>query len=262
MRDFMRKALIALAVSSTVISGSVIAADWVTGGTGGSVEIGGTLTISPKLTPWEIKVGAAVHNLDATIKSAGNTVSVPVNTTIPVLSIRTNVHEHVSLWGVSPQISYGNFNPASDMSEAGLGMLTVDVTNEEGNQIGKVKLPLTVAALGGGSTMHSAGLMAPKAGDVFWGGVATTQNMSLAYGDALAKLTAIDPETIINFMDGPSVEQDSVGYITPGNDGTTYSAAYVSGIESGKNLVITFNDAVKSGSITWKASLPITVSYV
>ena len=166
----MRKALIALAVSSTVVSGSVIAADWVTGGTGGSVEIGGTLTISPKLTPWEIKVGAAVHNLDATIKSAANTVSVPVNTTIPVLSIRTNVREHVSLWGVSPQISYGNFNPASDMSEAGLGMLTVDVTNEEGNQIGKVKLPLTGAALGGGVQCILLVLWHPRQEMYFGGG--------------------------------------------------------------------------------------------
>ncbi|HAW0423209.1 TPA: hypothetical protein JLJ14_004554 [Escherichia coli] len=259
----MKKTLIALAMAaSAVVSGSVIAADWEASGSGGSFEMGGTLTMISNLTPWEVKVGAAVNNLDATIEKGGNTVSIPVNTTIPVLSIRTNQREFVKVWGASPQINYGGFTPNSDMSEAGLGMLTLDVTNEDGEHIGKVKIPLTVGAVGTSSTGRAAGLMAPQEGDVFWGGLATSEGMSLTYNNVLAKINAIDPETILNYQDGTAGTTDSSIYsISPSDDGQTYNAAYVSGIESGKSMIITFNDAIKPGTITWKASLPVTVSY-
>ncbi|HEI3186174.1 TPA: hypothetical protein SI321_005057, partial [Escherichia coli] len=52
----MKKTLIALAVAaSAAVSGSAMA--WTANGTGGSVELGGTLNPVEKVTPWEVKVG-------------------------------------------------------------------------------------------------------------------------------------------------------------------------------------------------------------
>ena len=60
----MKKTLIALAVAaSAAVSGSAMA--WTANGTGGSVDMGGTLIPEGKVTPWEVKVGDAVKGLDA-----------------------------------------------------------------------------------------------------------------------------------------------------------------------------------------------------
>ena len=65
----MKKTLIALAVAaSAVVSGSAMAAGWEQNGTGGSVDLGGTLTPVEKATPWEVKVGDAVTGLDGQIQ--------------------------------------------------------------------------------------------------------------------------------------------------------------------------------------------------
>lgn len=53
---FMKKTLIVLAVTASVMtSGSAMA--WTLNGSGGSVELGGTLTPAEKVTLWEVKTG-------------------------------------------------------------------------------------------------------------------------------------------------------------------------------------------------------------
>ncbi|EJN2318881.1 hypothetical protein NPL52_004738, partial [Escherichia coli] len=78
----MKKTLIALAVAaSAAVSGSAMA--WTANGTGGSVDLGGTLTPVEKVTPWEVKVGDAVTGLDAQIQKGQKVVDVAVNKAIP-----------------------------------------------------------------------------------------------------------------------------------------------------------------------------------
>ncbi|HDI6242698.1 TPA: hypothetical protein POA35_004897 [Escherichia coli] len=42
---------------------------------------------------------------------------------------------------------------------------------------------------------------------------------------------------------------------------STYSGFYASGIEKSKTIVITLDEPATSSAISWKASLPVTVSY-
>ncbi|HCN8216144.1 TPA: hypothetical protein N6448_004795, partial [Escherichia coli] len=73
----MKKTLIALAVAaSAVVSGSAMA--WTANGDGGSVDLGGTLTPTDVMTPWEVKVGAAVNDLNAAIRKGDTKVDIPV----------------------------------------------------------------------------------------------------------------------------------------------------------------------------------------
>lgn len=84
----MKKTLIALAVAaSAAVSGSAMA--WTANGTGNSVDLGGTLTPVEKVTPWEVKTGAAVTGLDAQVTQGQTMVDVAVKKAIPVLGIRT-----------------------------------------------------------------------------------------------------------------------------------------------------------------------------
>ncbi|MBJ4431454.1 hypothetical protein JGE53_19990 [Salmonella enterica subsp. enterica serovar Give] len=100
----MKKTLIALAVAaSAVVSGSAMA--WTQTGTGGSLELGGTLTPQDKVTPWEVAVGAANTNLNTDIAKGERIVDIPVNKPIPVLGIRTiSTTPFKGVNGISPQI--------------------------------------------------------------------------------------------------------------------------------------------------------------
>ncbi|EOK2317588.1 hypothetical protein ACXAQL_004570 [Escherichia coli] len=65
----MKKTFIALVVAaSAAVSVSAMAAGWEQNGSGGSVDMSGTLTPVEKVTPWEVKVGDAVTGLDAQIQ--------------------------------------------------------------------------------------------------------------------------------------------------------------------------------------------------
>lgn len=84
----MRRSLVALAVAAaSVISGSAMA--WTANGTGGSVDLSGTLIPQGLVTPWEVKTGTAVTGLDADIEKGQRIVDVAVDNAIPVLGIRT-----------------------------------------------------------------------------------------------------------------------------------------------------------------------------
>lgn len=101
----MKKTLIALAVAaSAAVSGSAMA--WTANGSGGSVNLGGALTPVEKLTPWEVKVGAAVNGLNGSIQKGATTVEIPANQNIPVLAIRNNAVFNGQS-GIVPAINYG-----------------------------------------------------------------------------------------------------------------------------------------------------------
>lgn len=259
----MKKTLIALAVAaSAVVSGSAMA--WTANGTGNSVELGGTLTPVAKVTPWEVKTGDAVTNLDAQIQKGQTSVTVGVSKAIPVLGIRTTaVHKtFMGQEGISPQISYGN---AIDLNQGKQSVfpLTLSVTDDGGNEIGTLTANMfsagIVSRLNSGD-MFSAFAYENNGNYAFKGGI---NESVVSFSDALSRLNALDSTLAANFEEQGA--RDVSRWRSPDftNSSESYSAFYGSGIESGGNINITLNEAASgSGAIVWKATLPVTVTYM
>ncbi len=260
----MKKTLIALAVAaSSVVSGSAMA--WTANGSGSSVELGGTLTPVEKTTPWEVKTGDAVTNLDAQVQKGQSTVTVDVNKAIPVLGIRNaDAEGFQGVSGIAPQIDYRN---AVDLSgfKAGVTTVTLEVRDSaNGDKIGSLSAPFSVAGLAtwknGSGYAGNTEMYAATAGEGFFGGLAYNADAAISSrGETL--LASLDSE----FMDKFSLFSNEWGADTEkfDKDSVTYKGIYGSGIESGKNITITLDKAVTGDSqIQWKASLPVTVSYM
>ncbi|EPD0991295.1 hypothetical protein ACR57A_004849 [Escherichia coli] len=146
----MKKTFIALVVAaSAAVSVSAMAAGWEQNGSGGSVDMSGTLTPVEKVTPWEVKVGDAVTGLDAQIQKDQSVVSIQPKQSILALGIRTTINKaFTSQSGIAPQI---DFNNAIDLNgfENGVTTLTLDVKDETGsNKIGTLTAPFNTAAAG------------------------------------------------------------------------------------------------------------------
>ena len=257
----MKKTLIALAVAaSAAVSGSAMA--WTANGTGGSVDLGGTLTPADVVTPWEVKTGDAVTGLDAQIKKGQKTVDIAVNKAIPVLGIRTQTTQAFQGQpGISPQISYDNAVDI-DHFENGVTTLTLEVKDVNDAKIGSMSVPFSAA---GARSYYSAdninavssrNLYATQKGEAFFGGVG--KSSSAIASDAKALVTAIDADIVAKYNGGAVT-----GSLTDNFSGDVfYNGFYGSGIESGKSIKITLDQAaVGDTPIQWKASLPVTVSY-
>lgn len=259
----MKKTLIALAVAaSAAVSGSAMA--WTANGTGGSVNLGGTLTPTDVVTPWEVKTGDAVTGLNAQIKKGQKTVDIAVNKAIPVLGIRTVAAGKAFQGqpGIAPQISYG---AAVDLNafKAGVTTVNMEVRDEQDRVIGGLVAPFFAGAEAsqkGGRENYKFFLYASSAGDAFFGGLPKSSDG--ATNDISTKLNAISSEFTAHYTT-QNVEEYShtYGRTSFQATGATYSAYYGSGIRSGDTLVITLNQAAASDAIAWKASLPVTVSY-
>ncbi|MGG5039621.1 F4 family fimbrial subunit [Escherichia coli] len=253
----MKKTLIALAVAaSAAVSGSAMA--WTANGTGGSVGLGGTLTPTDVVTPWEVKVGAAVNGLNADIRKGDTKVDIPVKNTIPVLGIRTvKAEAFAGSPGLSPQISYGNAVNV-DAFEASVAPLTLEVKNVNDAKIGSLTTDMFAQArtsiMGGweGKFWNYAS----QAGQGFFGGLPKS-------ADKVASVDRVDelmPEAGQNYVN-QSAPEAGVNFTTFTGLTSTHSAYYFSVIESGKSIKITLEQPAASDAIAWKASLPVTVSY-
>ncbi|MVW40832.1 hypothetical protein GQM41_24240 [Escherichia coli] len=259
----MKKTLIALAVAaSAAVSGSAMA--WTANGTGDSVNLGGTLKPVDVITPWEVKVGAAVNDLNADIRKGDTTVDIPVKKAIPVLGIRTVEvgKAFKGQPGIAPQINYGGAVNL-DGFKAGLTTVSMEVRDEQGSVIGGLKAPFFAGAEASqknGSNDYKYFLYASKAGNAFFGGLA--KSSAGATNDINTKLNAIDSEFTANYTTQDVKEYSGTyGNTSFNSTSTTYSAYYGSGIRSGDTIKITLNQAAGADGITWKSSLPITVSY-
>ncbi|UMR87358.1 hypothetical protein [Escherichia coli] len=261
----MKKTLIALAVAaSAVVSGSTMAAGWEQNGSGHSVELGGTLTPIAKVTPWEVKTGDAVTNLNAQIQKGQISVTVGVSTAIPVLGIRTTaVHKtFMGQEGISPQISYGD---AIDLNQGQNSVfpLTLSVTDDGGNEIGTLTANMfsagIVSRLNSGD-MFSVFAYEDNGNYAFKGGISSSV---ASFSDALLRLNALDSTLAANFEEQGAKNVNSWRSPNFTDSSESYSAFYGSGIESGGNINITLNKAASGDSaIVWKAALPVTVTYM
>ncbi|WP_157945667.1 hypothetical protein [Escherichia sp. MOD1-EC5949] len=258
----MKKTLIALAVAaSAAVSGSAMA--WTANGTGSSVDLGGTLTPEDVVTPWEVKVGAAVNGLDAKIRKGDKTVDIPVKNAIPVLGIRTQTTQAFQgQTGISPQISYGNAVNV-DAFENGRAPLTLEVKGADDSKIGTLTTSMGASSLvsvknvNGGWNGYNFNYSSAE-GDGFFGGL-PKEKARVASEDIAIKVMPEIAEKYTN----QGVEEREIGSNTPfTNTNATYSGYYGAGIEQGKTIKITLDQAASGDApILWNASLPVTVSY-
>lgn len=264
----MKKTLIALAVAaSAAVSGSAMA--WTANGTGGNVDLGGTLTPTTKVTPWEVKTGAAVTDLDAPIQKGQKEVSIVTHKAIPVLGVRTieSVGFVGGQQGISPQITY-NDHVAISKLKLGETVLTLEAKDENDSKIGVMTAPYSVAGImswhgQSGSNAgkgENVGLYAGNAGKAFFGGVGTNASSTLNYVDSMNKIKKIDATVLEHFV--VEAKNNEYSADTKFEDSySTYSGAYAGGIESGKIIKLVLDQAAGDAPIKWKASLPVTVSY-
>ncbi|HAX5086139.1 TPA: hypothetical protein JZG55_003068 [Escherichia coli] len=265
----MKKTLIALAVAaSAVVSGSAMASGWEQNGNGTSVEIGGTLTPVEKVTPWEVKTGDAVTDLDAQVQKGQTSVTVNVSKAIPVLGIRTQTADvFTGMAGISPQINYGGAIDVDGFS-AGVTTLTLDVTDANGEKMGTMSAPFLAGAgvsrTGTNTDAYSAYVYDNYDVSSFKGGLGDSSEEILPnLATVISRVGALDSEFTANFNQ-QGVSDIGVWRATPfENTGTQYSGFYGSGIESGSKIAITLDTAVSGdGEIAWKATLPVTVTYM
>ncbi|EMX2492219.1 hypothetical protein AAGR40_004643 [Salmonella enterica] len=260
----MKKKLIVLVVTaSTIVSGSAMA--WTANGIGGSVEFGGALTPQENVTPWAIQVGNAVNDLNAPIKKGATTAKIPVNTSIPVLGIRTHLAGgFMGESGISPQVNYGDGHVALDGFNASVSTLTLDVTDGK-NKIGSMSAPFTVAAVVNGvknDSGNNVSVYATNAGDVFYGGVSKTADGVIPSPKAQQNLAKeLIADSTDNYVSAPASSETP--FSGPLNDSSLkYNGFYASGIKVGSTILINLNTpATGDSKITWKANLPVTVSY-
>lgn len=265
----MKKTLIALAVAaSAVVSGSAMAAGWEQNGSGHSVEMGGTLTPVVKATPWEVKTGDAVTNLDAQVQKGQTSVTVSVNQAIPVLGIRTQTAGvFTGIAGISPQINYGGAVDVNGFS-AGVTTLTLDVMDANGEKMGIMSAPFLAGAgvsrTGSDNNAFSAYVYDGYDVSSFKGGLGASSEQVLPdLATVISRVSALDSGFTANFNQ-QGLADDGTWRSTPFEEtGTQYNGFYGSGIESGSEIAITLDTAVSGdGEIAWKASLPVTVSYM
>ncbi|HFU5640515.1 TPA: hypothetical protein ACIGVG_004467, partial [Salmonella enterica] len=250
--------------ASAVVSGSAMA--WTASGSGGSLDMGGTLTPPPASTPWEVQVGSGtpVTGLDAPFTPGNTSVTIPVRTAIPFLGIRTkNRNYFPAQVGIRPVIEYANNAVSLTNVVSGNTSLTLNVTDASGAAIGRLTSNFGVAAgvLGKvGNTVAKKGVFA-GAGQAFRGGLGN--NTASVPADPKAFVNAFFPEATANFNDAGTTSwiapsPENFQSMTPNKE---YSAFYGSGIRAGENITITLTTAPTSSNIVWKASLPISVSY-
>lgn len=260
----MKKTLIALAVAaSAAVSGSAMA--WTANGTGGSVDLGGTLTPVVKVTPWEVQVGAAVSGLDAIVENQSAT-KITAKKAIPILGIRTASSDaFVGGAGISPRISYDQALDTNSFSDS-TGTITLDMKDAQAQKIGTVTVPLFAASeISKVSLDKSFKKMYPAFASgsdrSFGGGLPKTADQVAA--NAGSRATALFPDATAHFnKQGITVTSSAANADNFTSDQYTHSAYYVSGVEQGKEISVQLdNPAAANTSIVWNASLPVTVSY-
>ncbi|WP_105447276.1 hypothetical protein [Escherichia coli] len=264
----MKKTLIALAVAaSAAVSGSAMA--WEANGSGGSVNIGGSLTPAENITPWEVKTGAAVTGLDADIIKGQSVINIAVDQAIPVLGIRTHTGEaFVGRTGVAPNIDYKG---AIDINQFNDGVTDLNLTvndKDSGDKIGTLTTKLSAGALYSWSSVadsNRGGFFSlggvNKSTELFNGGLSGTIAGAMSVAVLESKADNLFPGSMDNF-NTQGFHENSIYWTGVEDVDSKHSAFYAAGIEQSKVIKITL-DAPAQGDapIKWKASLPVTVSY-
>ncbi|HHR9682984.1 TPA: fimbrial protein [Salmonella enterica subsp. enterica] len=253
----MKRTLIALAVAvSAVVSGSAMA--WTPNGSGSNVELGGTLTPETKVTPWSVKTGAPVINLNGQIQKGLKEARVVSANAIPVLGIRTtNKTPFNGQSGISPVISYDGVVDL-DKFEDSVAPLTLEVKNAKDVKIGTLKTKIFAQARTSMKGAYNGQFWnySGQLGHGFWGGLPKSMDKV----SRVSRVNDLMPEVAQNYLAQDVIDR-GVSYSTFSGHDSLHSAYYFSAIEPNTAIDISLDVAAAAEAIAWKASLPVTVSY-
>lgn len=260
----MKTIVIALAA---VVSSSAMA--WTPNSTGGTVEFSGTLTPVNLITPWAVKTGT-LANLSVDVKKGLTSAVIKAPAGALVLGIRAVDASGIitSDGGNLPQIDFGGKLDLAN-AVAGKAPLVVDVMDATGaNKIGSLQTQVLMNAGMSvdlpGYTPVTQSLFAGTAGTAaFFGGLPTSADKASVGAAGRAKITAIDPEVTAYFKvtatdNAQAAEHDLANGVT-----WNMNAYYGAGIEQNDDITLTLDTPVAGDTpIQWKASLPVSVSYM
>lgn len=146
-------------------------------------------------------------------------------------------------------------------------MLTIDVKDSKrGEKIGTLSTSLLVGAEYSytGPSNGKYVMVASNSGNGFFGSLPKDRSGSLS--NPYNRLAAISGEFVEKYNNqGVPWADKNGGYGAWNftNSSYQYSAYYGSGIEKGKNITITLDQAMAGDAqIQWKASLPVVVTYM
>ncbi|EBU7005289.1 TPA: fimbrial protein [Salmonella enterica subsp. enterica serovar Kintambo] len=262
----MKKTVIAAALASTVFSGAAMA--WNAGGSGGNIEIGGSIQVTPYSTPWEVMTGVPATSLDTNITKGVSVVNIPVTKAIPVLGIRTVSKTLFTgkAEGISPEINYGAaVNVATfENSITTLTLPLMDASTANAGEIGTMNAKFIAAARSSSKYLdnpsHGFDIIASPDGNkhAFLGGLPQSKDKAAANSGSLAAQVFPGVEANFNSQGVTSYSNDWMNFNGPQ---TKYSAYYGAGIPANSDIKLTLTAPAANDAIKWKASLPITVSY-
>ncbi|MBE8625011.1 hypothetical protein, partial [Salmonella enterica] len=247
--------------ASAAVSGSAMA--WTANGSGGSVEVGGTLTPVEKATPWEVATGAVVTNADAQVQKAQSLVEVSVAQSIPVLAIRSTATDgFVGQAGISPQIDMPwlaghNWSSANSAING-----TVNVLDDASAKIGEAIFSLQAAgvysAVGNNGTSPDQRLLfANAAGEAYYGGLPTSPA-----NDIRNIITAAWPDLDSKYIVFPGAKWERPATQNFSDTNWKFSSYYGSVIPVNSKINITLDTPVTGDApIKWKINLPVGVTY-
>lgn len=244
---------------------------WTQGGTGGDVDLGGTIDPTGPVNPWEVKMGTGFNDLNIVLSPGHTQASILLQKDYPVLGIRTRTGDGTfpgtEAGGIAPQITYSGL-VAKDAFSRGWLPLELNVTSKAGDrQLGVLKLRLLAGAeISYRGTSTDSGqrfsVFATQAGDAFYGGIA--RNTSEAILSPARVIGARFAEYINNY------NTQGVLYILGKSNRTdfknsalTYSAFYGAGLVSGDEMIMQLNAPFQPDTVNnWKAQLTVTIKYI
>ncbi|HAO0310726.1 TPA: hypothetical protein IGZ59_004638 [Escherichia coli] len=226
----------------------------------GNIELGGTLQPETKKLPWELQVGTGSNQLNGAITRGDTKVTIKLTNAIPVLGMRNVSGGFVGAEGLTPQVDYKGAIKV-DSFVSGQTKMNLDVTDGSGNRIGSLSADFSTGAFGANNEQR-ASLFAGKAGAAFWGGLGkSAEQVVSTIGDLEVVAKSLFPTILETRGDMSNLVNISPQEYKFTSTSTTYRSIYYSGIVAGKNISISLDAPAGADDITWKASLPVTVSY-
>ncbi|MDK1186948.1 hypothetical protein [Cronobacter turicensis] len=283
----MKKKLIAIAVATaSVMSGVGVAnaeSGWQTAGTGGRIDIGGTITVENIYDDlWQWKLGDAIDlaNTASDMTNENKTLTVTMTDRKPLLVGKSETFKTAAAgMGASPSISFTDADgdkvelETPDSSSNGEARLTLPIKDKEQSTIGSLELNVTALGIMYSQAYINASysaphkMVAPNEGDIFHGGLPSKINAGGGSSSHANKIAADggwsinDMKTKYDAHTGTSRPWASSNnsYRSTGTerDGIyTYSMA----IDAGQQLVANFTSPVTT-TTQWSAPLNIAITY-
>ncbi|EAO9945149.1 hypothetical protein R497_24715 [Salmonella enterica subsp. enterica serovar Havana] len=246
---------------------------WIQGGTGGEVDLGGTIDPAEPGSPWEVSTGKNISSLEFTVNQNASVASIAVQQSYPVLGIRTRLGKETTFkgnaaGGITPQISYTGLVTAERYNRGRLPF-SLPVTSPDGaRKIGVLEFQLLAVAevsrfapapeLNNGLRFS---VFASQPGEAFFGGIARNNSEVIRFAQTMAG--AHFPEYTEKYNPQGLIASPRSDVVSFTNPDRTYSGFYAAGLVSGDKVIMRLNEGYQlNAAEQWKAQLGITVKYL